>query len=286
MVVHLRQFFVFLSVLSLGCDGVAGSPDLGASDSAIPGADGWRPGPDALPEGTIAIYVMGDQSPVAFVDGYAGQTVSNFEIALSRYQILLGAADPSPVLCFDLGATPTIVDVARDNLVGTCRTSTIPTGSYTHGRTKVDWSRYTVEGVLHSLAQSWPGQFTYFRAYSDTLYDGRAYVAGTGKVTFTGAVGFEYDVVYPPLVDGPAVQYQTVNGEMLMTFAYSHPLPINQGDEGKHWARFNWKTYQAFRWLDAMAPDYQTGVWDVAAVGTESVMMYGVSSYYVTSSVD
>ena len=80
--------------------------------------------------------------------------------------------------------------------------------------------------------------------------------------------------------------FEVVGGEFLMTFAYTHPLPIDQQNLQAHWARFNWKILRSFRWADMALPDYQDGVWDVAPVGTEAVMMYGTSGYYVTSSVD
>jgi len=78
----------------------------------------------------------------------------------------------------------------------------------------------------------------------------------------------------------------TGTGECFMTFPYTYPLPIDQADTNAHWARFHWKIWESFRWTDADLTGYQTGVWDVAAVGTETVGLYGVSSYYVTSSVD
>ncbi|MGC4118519.1 MAG: hypothetical protein QM765_28980 [Myxococcales bacterium] len=279
-------------------DGATTGEDAGdvradaASADAAAAADGARIlDPDASvggdgSVGTIAIYVAGDLSPVVFGDGLAGQTPYDYEIALSRYDVLRSETDPSPVLCFDLGSTPVVVDVATDNLVGTCRTADVPSGSYTYGRTRVDWARYTVDGVYHYLGQGLPGKFVYFRAYSDTDYAGKHYVAGTGTVTFIGTTTAETPVVYgtPPSVGG--VSFTVVGGECFMTFPYTVPLPIDQQDTGAHWARFHWKVWESFRWTDVALAGYQTGVWDVDAVGTEAVGMYGVSSYYVTSSVD
>jgi hypothetical protein len=264
-------------------DAAAAGGDAAAADAAA-ASDGSTPGDGGV--GTIAIYVAGDLTPVVYGDGLAGQTPYDYQIALSRYDILLGATDPSPVLCFDLGATPFVVEVDKDNLVGSCVTAAVPSGTYTYGRTTIDWARYTVDGVYHYLDQQLPGKFVYFRAYSDTVYDGKAYAAGTGTVTFIGATAAEYPVVYGPPPNVAGVRFDIVGGKCLMTFPYTRPLPIDQSNTGAHWARFHWKIWESFRWTDAAWSGYQTGVWDVAPGGIETVGLYGVSSYYVTSSID
>ena len=255
-------------------------PDTGAVDGAPPKVDGGG--------GVIKIYVKGDLSQKTFNDGLTGQTPTNYQIAISRYDILRSAADPSPVLCFDHGKTPFVVDALKDNLVGQCLTSKISSGAYTHGRTRVDYARYTVNGVYHYLGQKLPGKFTFFRAYSDVVYKQKPYKAGTGFVSFSGLATVSIPMLYGPMPSMPGVKFETKNGVMSMTFAYSKPLPIVTNDSGTHWARFHWMVRESFRWAELSLPNYQKGAWDVSPLlsNTEAVKLHGVSGYMVTSSVD
>jgi len=243
--------------------------------------------PDSPGHGVIKIYVRGDLLPITYKDGLSGQTPVNYQIALSRYYILKSANDPAPTLCFDHKKS-FVSDIYKDNLVGLCRTKDIKTGVYTHGRTKVDWARYTVDGTYHLGIQKYPGKFTFFRAYSDVVYNNKSYKAGTGTITFSGLTTVSIPMIYGPLPPMPGVSFKTINGEFLMTFLYTKPLPISQTSTKVHWARFHWKIHKSFRWLDSKLPGFQSGVWDVAAIftNTELVKMHGVHSHYVTSSVD
>ncbi len=279
-----------LGIGSLGCS-PADSSAFGATGSTTTsagttGGGGSSAGGATPGQGSIAIYVQGDLVDPGFADGLAGQTPTDYQIALSRYQVLRAADDPAPVLCFDHGQSPVVSDMARDNLVGTCQTQAMPSGVYTHGRTKVDWVRYTVEGTYHSGKFDVPGKFTFLRAYSDTTYAGKPYKAGKGSVTFVGAVTSEYPLDYPAPVDAAGVHFDLTKGELTMTFAFGKALPIAQADTNAHWARFNWKIFEAFRWADGDGMGFKDGVWDVAPGGGEAVLMYGFSGYYVTSSVD
>ncbi len=238
--------------------------------------------------GRINIYVKGDQTKPTFKDGLSGQTPTNYEIALSRYQVMTSALDPKPVLCFDHGSKPVVTNMAKDTLVGYCKTQSIKTGAYTHGRTKVDWARYTVNGVYHLGTQKLPGKFTFFRAYSDVTYKGTAYKAGKGFISFSGLTTVQIPFTYGPMPPMPGVQFKTIKGEFFMTFRYSKPLPIVQPNKGSHWARFHWKVGDAFRWKELTWPSYSKGSWDVSPVFTsiEPVLVHGVWGYRVTSSVD
>lgn len=274
----------------------ARGPDAGAADSVGPAwTDGVVAGGDAAAAtdgaagvGTITIFVKGDLSKVGFSDGLAGQTPRDYTIALSRYHVLRSADDPAPVLCFDHGPKPALTNIAKDNEVGSCRTSSIPTGPYTHGRTKVDWARYTVDGVYHYLGQKLTGSFTFFRAFSDVVHEGKPFKAGQGTITFSGATKVEIPVTYGPLPPMPGVSFKLQGGELSMTFRYTKPLLIEQQDTHAHWARFNWKIADSFRWADAQGYGYAKGVWDVALLpsSSEQVLLHGVSGYYVTSSKD
>jgi len=255
----------------------AGAPADGAS------TDGPAPA-----SGRISIFVKGDHSKVNFKDGLSGQTATDFKIAMSRYQVLRSATDPKPALCFDHGSKPAVADMKGDNLVGYCETKKLPTGVYTHGRTRVEWARYTVEGVYHSLGQKWKGKFTFFRAYSNVTYQGLPYSAGHGFISFSALPSIKIPFVYGPFPPVPGVKFDTIGGKLYMTFRYTKPLPIVKDDKGAHWARFNWKVGEAFRWKELKRGGYKTGTWDVSAnlSSLEPVIVHGVSNYYITSSVD
>lgn len=290
----IARFIVLAFVLSAGCtrDGNLLADGAAATDQAFTGSDGapdQSPGPDAPPPtGYINIFVKGDLTKPALSDGLSGQTPQDYYISISRYHILRSASDPSPTLCFDHGNNASLANMHKDTKVGYCATKSIKTGLYTHGRTKVDWARYTVKGVYHYLGQKLAGKFTFFRAYSDSIQGDKVYKAGHGFITFSGVTTVSIPVVYGPLPSIPGVAFETKGGVFTMTFPYSKPLPIKQNNTQTHWARFHWKIGDSFRWADTKLPNYQAGVWDVSplVMNTEAVKMYGVSGFHVTSSVD
>lgn len=250
---------------------------------ARPTVDASAPG-----AGTVAIYLTGDLSPKNFEDGLAGQTPTDFFIGVSAYFALTSLDDPSPVLCFDHGNQTVEADMHRDNLVGFCETQRLPTAVYTHGRVKVEWVRYTVSGTLHRADLRYPGQFTFFRACSDTHYDGQPYLAGQGTIAFAGETEAEFPATYDQIQELPGISLELVDGEFWMTFPFSRPLPVRQGDTGQHWARFHWEIHEGFRWQDADHPGHETGVWDVdiGAIATEPVVFTGATGYHTTASSD
>lgn len=184
-----------------------------------------------------------------------------------------------------------MADLKGDTLMGTCATATMASGAYTHGRVKLDWSRYTVQGSLHYNGLVLPGSFTFLRAWSDTTVDGKAFKAGGGSLKFqdsSGVVSNEVAYAYPPLPQQPGITTTTVGGEFLMTFEYKKPLPIVKGAPGQHWARFHWHVLDGFRWQEAQEPKFTKGVWDVVPPPgvSEPVIFAGATAYYVTSSED
>lgn len=93
---------------------------------------------------------------------------------------------------------------------------------------------------------------------------------------------------YGPLPSIPGVTFEATKGVFQMTFRYTKPLPIVQTNTQAHWARLHWKIKDSFRWLDFALANYKTGVWDVSPLlaNSETVKLYGVSGFHVTSSVD
>ncbi len=245
-------------------------------------------GADIDPGGTISIYLTGDETPKTFADGLSGQTPTDYVIALSAYQVMTSAADPTPQPCFDLVDQPVEADMATDTLVGTCATAEIQTALYTHGRVRVEWARYTVEGTFHALSTAFPGAITAFRAYSETTYEGTLYPANTGWIRFSGVTETVIPWTYPAVPAVGGVRVDLVDSEAWMSFPYTRPLLVDATSTEAHWARFHWEIKDAFRWADLPLAGYGAGVWDLAQIPSaiETVLMYGVSGYHVTASTD
>jgi len=238
--------------------------------------------------GRILIYLAGDQQSKTFNDGLAGQTPTNYEIALSGYQVMTASDDPNPQPCFDHGDAPVVANLAGDTLMGSCPTSMIATAQYTHGRVRVDWLRYQVSGTLHAAGQVLPGQFTFFRAYSAVTFEGQSYQPGEGYLRYAGATTFERPMTFTDTLAWPGVTTELVNGEYWMTFPYGRPLPVVQNSMDEYWARFHWEIFEAFRWQNMSATGFMDGVWDVVPPpgASEQVQMSGVSGFYITTSLD
>ena len=274
-----------------GDSGALTGQDATAPDVALVAQDVAQPTPDVVAAGKIAIYLKGVQDKPAAVDGLAAQTPTGFQIALSRYSVLKAIDDPAPQVCFDLKDQPAVADMAGDNLMGSCATSGLTTAMYSYGRTKVDWSKFTVKGTLHYGGQPYAGKFTFFRAWSDTVVAGKAYKAGTGTLRFQdnyGLVDNTVNYAYPPVISPPGVTMATVAGEFSITFPYTKPLPIVQGAPGDYWARFNWHVLDGFRWQDEDKATFAKDVWDVVMPPDVSVevKVFGATGYDVTTSLD
>lgn len=237
--------------------------------------------------GAIQIYLTGDYSPYNIDDGLEGQTPFEFKIAISKYYTLKSEEDPSPYLCFEHNA-PYVSDLSQDNLVGFCSTVTIPSATYTHGKVKVDWLQYSVNGRMQHGGVAYPGVFTVFRAYSNTTVGSIPYKPGDGFIHYNGVVDVIIPYKFDDIPEAAGIKTELVKGEFLMTFPYTHPLPIVQNGTQSHWARFNWQVKDAFRWQDKDLLGYSEGEWDVspAISFSEQVKLPGVSGYYVTSSID
>lgn len=240
------------------------------------------------PSGTISIYLTGDATHAAFDDGLSGQTPVDFRIALSAYEVMTSSADPNPQLCFDHGDDAVVADLAQDNLMGQCDTASLNTATYTYGRVRVEWSSYTVQATFHYLGVPYPGSVTFFRAYSQTTYEGESYAPNTGWIAYHGVVDSEIPWTYPAFEGAAPLTMELVDGDMWMTFPYTDPLFIDSSNTDAHWARFHWEIGDAFRWQDKAALGFVDGTWDFtqSAATTESLGLYGVSGYHVTASTD
>jgi hypothetical protein len=288
-----------LVVLGTGCFGGTGSGENHndaqvATDGQV-GADGQThqdatvsADASTAGEGTISIYLQGDHTPKTFTDGLSGQTPTHYVIALSEYWVQTSLDDPAPVFCFDTGSSPVEADMSEDTLVGVCQTADVPTAVYTHGRVKVEWATYTVTGTLHYQGTPLPGEFTFFRAYSDTTYQGQPYLAGEGTITFTGATQVSIPASYDPPLTIPGMRTETIDGDFWMTFPYSRPLFIDQTNTDHHWARFHWEIYEGYRWQDTTDAGHTPNTWDVglSVPETEPVHTPGVTGYHTTASTD
>jgi len=262
-------------------DGQVVSDGAPLADAAVT-EDGSAPG-----EGTISIYLTGDMTPKTFNDGLSGQTPTDYVIAISEHWAMTSLNDPSPALCFDTGPSPVEADLSTDTLVGVCQTASLPSAVYTHGRTKVEWVTYKVNGTLHYSGMPLAGTFTFFRAFSDTTYLGEPYLAGEGTVRFDGITTVEIPLAVDPPLSLPGVHTETVAGEFWMSFPYSQPLAVDQTNTQHHWARAHWEIFEGFRWQDDLQHALnQVGVWDVgvSVAETEAVLFPGVTGFHTTAS--
>lgn len=295
---HQNLIRSHVAALVIFAVGACGSPQAVDGLSAPPRSDGDAdragddlgdsPSGDTDGAGRIEIYIVGDMSDVTQVDGLTGQTPREYEIAINRYEVMAAANDPDPIVCFDHD-TPRIASMAGETLVGTCGTDRFPTGDFTYGRTTVAWARYTVDGTLHTGFEVIDGAYTFFRAYSDTTYDGVDYLAGQGLVTFDdGVTSTEIPWVFLDLPSGGGVELATRSGQTTMTFPFTQPLHIEHGLGGVHWTRFHWQVFESFRWQEVAYVGYADGRWDTSTVAaySEVVWVPGVLGYFVTSSED
>ena len=262
------------------------------TDTTDMGTDATDNGTDIPGAGEIAIYLAGDLTPVVFEDGASGQTPRDYFIAVSAYQLVRPDGTILSAPCFDYGDTPVVADVHEDTLMGSCLTSAIPTATYTHGLVRVDWVRYTVDGTLHRGRESFPGEFEFFRAMSDTKYDGNTYTAGAGYLEFRGATSFRLPLWLGEMSDWEGLEFKwdEDNRDLWMQFPFDVPLPIESGSPDAHWARLHWEFYESFRWIDLSRDGYVAGVWDlvnyIVSSGTEQVVRSGFNGYHITTSLD
>lgn len=267
-----------------------GGSDPGSDPGSDVGSDATSDAAetDTHGQGSIAIYLAGDHTPKTFNDGLAGQTPTDYEIALSAYQVMTSANDTTPEPCFDHGTNYVVADMSTDTLMGSCPTADLSTAAYTHGRVRIDWARYSVQANLHYLGTPYPGTITFFRAYSETTYEGTVYAPNTGFVMYSGIIDYEVPWVYPALTSIGPITYDFEGNATWMTFPYTKPLLVDANNTDDHWARFHWQVADAFRWVDLDLANYVDGTWDLAqtASGIEQVMMYGASGYTITASTD
>jgi hypothetical protein len=261
-----------------------------ADTADVPDAVDVEPETDAAcPDcGMIRIYVAGDDTPKTFTDSMSGQTPFDYFIGVSNYQVLRSASDPSPVPCFDYGADTFSIDLQADNLVGRCATAAFPLGTYTHGRTKVDWITYKVVGDVHYAGATLPATFQIFKAFSTCDYDGHHYTAGEGWIGYdvSGYVG-QIPYAFPELAALGGVSFVTEGDSFWVVFPFTHPFVIGESDSAEHWSRMFWEIFESFRWTDIRLTGYAAGRWDVAPAGeTEAPGMFGVSGYHIESSTD
>ena len=249
--------------------------------------------PDIPGAGEIAIYLTGDLTPVVFEDGAAGQTPRDYHVGVSAYRMIRpeGSGSSGSIPCFEYEDT-LVADLYEDTLMGSCLTSEIPTATYTHGLVRVEWVTYTIDGTIHTADDVYPGEFEFFRAMSDTEYEGEGYTGGEGYLQFTGAFSYRFPVYGTSLSDGGGIEFQwdDENRDMWMKFPFNRPLPIESGSPEAHWARFHWEIYESFRWIDQVRDNYKKNVWDVRSYlispSTEQVVGSGFNGYHITTSLD
>jgi hypothetical protein len=237
--------------------------------------------------GKLIIRVGGDTSPKTIPDGLAGQTPKVYTMSLSRYEIMTSAADPKPVLVFDHKDKPVTIDMLKAaQEAGSAPLSTIPTGTYTHGRVKLTSTSFTVAATVHATAPL-AGDVTVTTALSDGKIDGKDWKQGDVSYVFsiwpTPIPG-----VLPPLPATPGGQIIQQGGETWMVFPFTKPLFISSASPKDWTATITYQVADSFRWQDdASKTGYLPNVFDVSVLPTpsfEAVKSFGATGYLIEES--
>jgi hypothetical protein len=230
--------------------------------------------------------VTGDLTPQAFNDGALGQTPTNHVLAVSELVLMRSPTDPSPAFCFRV--SPVAAPLGADTLIATCETYDLPTATFTHARVQLDWVTFDVQGMLHGPGVA-PGTFSFFRAYSATVYGGTDYQPGSGTLHFDSTL-YYHDMgwSFPLPQDRGGVTYEDYFGLLRATIPLSTPLVMQHNDPGAHWIRLHVLTHEAYRWHDSSQSGYVGGIWNASVIqnNSEQVTIRGIAGIDVTTSAE
>lgn len=234
--------------------------------------------------GRLIIRVGGDTTPKTIADGLAGQTPKAYTMSLSRYEIMTSAQDPSPVLVFDHKDQPVAIDMLKGpQEAGSAALTTIPTGTYTHGRVKLTSTSFTVAATVHAPGPL-PGEVTVTAALSDGKLDGTDVKQGDVSYVFS-VFPTPIPGVLPPLPPTPGGQIVQQGGETWMVFPFTKPLFISSASPTDWTATITYQVADSFRWEDDTSKaGHQPDVFDVTALPTpsfEAVKSFGATGYLI-----
>ncbi len=283
----LRVAPLFLTLAACGGSTVEIGAYSGA-DSGSPDAATTSPDGGVTPAGPkVHIHLRATGTPVAHGDGLSGQTPSDQRIGIRKLTMSKSAADPSPMVVFDLGANAVEAGLndKNDTIVASVPAATLKAGQYTLARVAISHVRYKVAATMHASGQNVPGVFSNLQVLSNgSTVDGATFDKGHYKFSFEvggSALGGQTGE------SGPLPQTPSGGGITLDTSgtesAYVFPIdiPVDPAVKSDVNIVFELNTHENFRWQDEASPDYQTGVFDVTPTTFEPVKSFGANSFRV-----
>lgn len=233
---------------------------------------------DATDVATLYIYVEADLTEKTFTDGLSGQTPKNYTMALARFDVMTSASDTSPVTIFDHGNAPRDVDMLGRTLAGTARMSSLPAGTYSHGRVKLVSASFDVDATVHAMGNHMPGTISVFAALSDHNDGTKDWTQGQAEYTFS-LYPTPMAAVIPALPSTVGGQVVQEDGETWLVFEFDQPMTLSPDITQDINATMVFEVFESFRWEDQDLTDYTDGVLDTTAVSSEPVLNFGATGY-------
>jgi hypothetical protein len=255
---------VFAACLPLAACGTAGIGESADASTSPVSPTGKTFSVSGLSSGECA-----DECPLPTDSTLAYQTPTGLRIGVAEVELLRSAGDPAPHRI--LAASPAIdADLVAGATFVAVDTGSIPDGTYTHLRVKLDWILIQVGATAHSASMSIPGTFDVDYAlsnYRDPEQGAR--VQGDYLATFAafGAqfpqTGVQSVAGFPPSYPNGVVD---LTGDAYrITFAMPQgPVVIDQDAPASVDARLTYFIEDSFGWRDLAGPNYVTDVFDLA----------------------
>ena len=268
----------------------SGTQDTGTQDSGVTDAsDGG--GMDASDAGkpdaskyNVQLWVDSDATPKTFNDGFEGQTPSKFEMGISKFELLKTKTDTTPAVVFDYGAKYKTVDVLGTTEVGQADLATIPAGTYTYGRAKLDMVDFTIQTHLHPTMPPVPqdGPLNVLGALSDTTINGQARTKGWAQYTFTFFQNFTQQATLPELPNSAVGEIQGDAHATYLLMKFDQAMAVMNIPNAHFKATLTLDVGNSFRWQDETKAGYAAHKFDTKQSGTsEPVKNIGATGYHV-----
>jgi hypothetical protein len=273
--------------------GIAGDPSGGSSGG---GGGSGAPPPATTPPGTppaaggpqVTVRVHGSTAAFANPDGFSGETPTRQIVAIKSLRLLRTPDDPSPVVVFDLGASPKEADLLAPDATEVAKVTiaTLPAGVFTRAKVGVSYVRYSVGATLHSDFGPVVGRYDNEQALSDgAILDGMTRKKGYFRYSFavdTTTYGtLEGDNAPTPVATSAGGISMDMSGPETF-YAFPVGIAIDPTVSHDQDALFEVNVDKSFRWQDQDKPGYAAGVFDTTATEFEPVMAFGANSFVLT----
>ena len=269
-----------------GCGGASATDILADGGSGSQSGNGAG-GDDGGSIATLAVHVRANTSTFDHTDGLSGQTTTATKAGIRSLRLLRQQGDPTPVELFDHGANPVEAgyDDGDDTVVARVPAATLVPGHYTLARLVQTHSHFTVTATLHDHGQPYPGSYEDILVVSDaTMLGGTLRSAGYYDFKFTDA----YGTADTSGSGWPVAGYTTTSGAVAVVeageWAVYFPVDLDVAAPPANGSKLfvDVNMYQAFRWVDELAPGYLPGVFDTTAASYEPVIRYGGNRFELT----